>query len=332
MYVIQNFSSQYINKINPFEKLIWLIGLIHYKTLGYTTKLYCNSEDIKFLKDNNLFNYYDEIDTTTLSECDWLNNVNQDAFWFFRKIIAIEKEFELNHDFFYSDTDIILNETPDFSDCDIYTWTLENVKNPKVDGVYCDWSKLSTPEGYQLPEYLKNTDSCNYNCGILYIKNKEIFHYWKKEMLDFARNNPCKTYDLAEGNCFFACNCEQRILTGIVKEKNLKAKILDENPESNGIGPKGVHFFQWRHSWRTAKKREEQGEKEGPIAKQKAIIDNWTLIFALKDFIKDFLNRLLMWEHFDEYAFFMNNPEVYKLLQLDTIYEIAINWYSKEAK
>jgi hypothetical protein len=67
MYVIQNFTSQK-TPINYFDQLIWLIGLKHYRSLGYKLKLYCEEKDIEFLKNSFLFHYYDEIDTETLSK------------------------------------------------------------------------------------------------------------------------------------------------------------------------------------------------------------------------------------------------------------------------
>ena len=126
MYVIQNFSSQTMSKINSFDKLVWVIGLIQYKSFGYKTKLYCCPEDIVFLKENLLYQYYDEIDTTTLTKCDWLNDINLKEFWFFRKIIAMENEFKLNNQFFYSDTDIIINTPLDLEKCDVYLWGKED--------------------------------------------------------------------------------------------------------------------------------------------------------------------------------------------------------------
>ena len=119
MYVINNFSNQKYSKLSDMDKLIWLISVMHYKELGYTTKLYCFPDDLEFLMDTPIFPYYDEIDTTTFLEDQSLKKVNTEKFWFWRKIVAIEKEFELEHDFFYSDTDVVLTERLDFSDCDL---------------------------------------------------------------------------------------------------------------------------------------------------------------------------------------------------------------------
>ena len=86
---------------------------------------------------------------------------------------------------------IALNKKPDFSDCDIYTWCLETYDDKVGKSIYVDWKELSLPPDYNLPDYLAKTTDKNYNCGLLYFKNKDIFYYWKKEMLRFATNNPC---------------------------------------------------------------------------------------------------------------------------------------------
>lgn len=325
MYVVQNFSSQAMSKINVFDRLVWLVGLIQYKSLGYKTKLYCMPEDIKFLKENFLYRYYDEIDVTTLSQCDWLENINLKEFWFFRKIIAMENEFKLRHDFFYSDTDIIINTPLNFENCDVYTWGLENHSE---ESVYLDWECISTPENYIMPDYLKKYKGLIYNCGILYMKDYVLFQQWKNDMLNFARNNPCKFQheSILQSDSLMACNGEQRILTSLIDYYQLKVKVFDENPQSNGVTPKGTHFFFYRHNWRNMKVKQKLWE--GNDAAQSVLLaDNWILIVTLKDFIRDLLNTLLISDFKDEYCWFLQDKSVQALLQLDFLYDEIMKMY-----
>jgi hypothetical protein len=68
-------------------------------------------------------------------------------------------------------------------------------------------------------------------------------------MLKFAKHNPCIVYnkEYQVTSHIFACNCEQRILTGIIKDKNLIVKTFDVNEFSNGILETGGHFFGFRY-------------------------------------------------------------------------------------
>ena len=324
MYVIQNFSSQAIGSITPFDKLVWLIGLIKYKSFGYKIKLYCEEKDIQFLKDNFLYSHYDEIDTVTLSNCEWLtDNINQKAFWFFRKIVALENEFKLGNEFFYSDTDIILNSKPLFDNCDIYLWSKE-----KSNNIYCNWEDFSAPPGYIRPSYLNNINSNIFNCGVLYIKDKNFFQLWKEEMLKFARNNPCELYnkEIASLDSVFACNCEQRILTGLVIHHQLKVEVFDNNPEANGVSAGGAHFYFWRYHWRTMKKRQDDAKNDQMLSNRVEEF-NWAYILYLKRFTDVFLKQLVENCMIDEYKYFMSMKEIKELYMIDVIYNDLIKKY-----
>lgn len=69
-------------------------------------------------------------------------------------------------------------------------------------------------------------------------------------MLKFATNNPCIIFNknYIYTSHIFACTCEQRILTGIIKDKNLIVKTFDTNEISNGVSDNGGHFFGFRYS------------------------------------------------------------------------------------
>lgn len=318
MYVIQNFTSQ-TKPINYFDQLIWLIGLKHYKSLGYKIKLYCEEKDIQFLKDCYIYYYYDEIDTEAFAKnYSWLDGVNQEHFWFFRKIIAIEHEIELGTDFFYSDTDIVINKKPDFSDCDIYTWCLENYDDKVGKSIYVDLKELSLPPEYTIPGYLAKTTDKNYNCGLLYFKNKDIFYYWKKEMLRFATNNPCIIFNknYIYTSHIFACTCEQRILTGIIKDKNLIVKTFDTNEISNGLSDNGGHFFGFRYGMKNKIKD----------FNLENYLKNWQTFLIYKYFIQFFMNELLETNSINEYLYFANKKDIHDLLELDDLYNRLLLW------
>ena len=331
MYLIQNFSNQKNSKITPFDRLVWLVGLIHYKSFGYKTKIYCTEEDVEFLKENYFLEYYDEVDTETLSNCKWLDNINEDYFWFFRKIVCMENEFKLQHKFIYSDTDIILKEPVDLENCDLLVWGLENVGNEEEQTLYCPWNEISMPPNYTMPEYIKNTTSINYNCGLLYFKNPDVFYKWKEDMLQFAKNNPCEIYAdyLYQFDAVFACNCEQRILKGLSQHLNLQVQAIDTEAYSMGITPKGAHFYAWRSIWRTMSRREEWAKQNMELWQQ-AVGFNWAVIAKLADFTEDLLNELKEKQFLFEWVRFMNNPDIHDLLSIEGIYRKILNWGNKK--
>jgi hypothetical protein len=80
-------------------------------------------------------------------------------------------------------------------------------------------------------------------------------------MLKFAKNNPCIIYNDKCKNTshVFACNCEQRILTGLVKEKNYIVKTFDTNETSSGIIDNGGHFFGIRHNMKNKTDNDDLG-------------------------------------------------------------------------
>lgn len=331
MYVINNFSNQSYANITIVDKLIWMLSLIHYKKLGYTTKLYCEESDIQFLKDNHLYKYYDEIDTMTIAADPVLPNINNKEFWFWRKIVAIEKEFEMGHDFFYSDTDIILRRAPRFRDCDLYVWWFEDRDSEnwhKRTTVYCDWDDISQPLNYDMPDYIRDTGRDNYNCGLLWFKDKSIFDLWKANMLDFIIDNPCEFYrkEVAGIKAVFACNAEQRMLRGVANHLNLKVKAFDNQILSNGITPIGAHFFFWRAAWRGMAEHAEDRSYTKIVIDTEIALRN---LLCLADFVKMWLKQLRDINCIEEYEMFMSNKYISDLLKIKDLTESLVAGYTK---
>lgn len=228
------------NKLSQLDIQVWKAGLIVYKEFGYTTKLYCETADIPALKENGIFDLYDEIDTELFNN--HLNNsVNTKYFWSYRKLEALYHEFNISNDSIYSDTDIIMLE-PFNLDKDLF-WCKE--EDPLV---YCDWNNLSKPDNYELPEYLENT-ICGYNCGIIYIKDKKLINEWYKEYMSFVINNPCKLIIEDYQNNIFACNSEQRIIKGIFEKYNIEPNFITE-ASTIGFSDKGIHLYALKILWK----------------------------------------------------------------------------------
>ena len=247
MKVIQNFTSNTHYKTIPLtDIIIWSCCLQNLKVFNHKTKLYCRSTDISFLKEWNLYSMYDEIDTEFLDN--WESPVDETNFWSTRKLACIEHEFKINSDqFIYMDTDVIIN-MPLYCPSDILVWGLE-----PEGGVYIPWEELSLPENYKLPEWLKDTKEA-YNCGVLAFKSKDIFTGYLQEYYKFTLNNPCiisseKNFVDTEKRAIWACNAEQRLLTGYIDYLGLEPTAVNIDPHQH-ISESGIHYYILRHNWR----------------------------------------------------------------------------------
>ena len=332
MYVINNFSNQEYSKLTDIDILIWLISLMSYKKLGYTTKLYCEEKDIQFLKDNCLLHYYDEVDTNTFAQNKELSMINNKEFWFWRKIVAIEHEFNLGHEFFYSDTDVILMEKPDFSNCDLYVWWLEDRDSKLWElnrTVYCDWHDISCPKDYDMPNYIRNTGRDNFNCGLLHFKNQMIFNFWKKEMLGFIINNPCILYnkDLYSSRAVFACNTEQRFLKGIANHLKLTVKAFDNAITSNGMTPTGVHFWYWRNAW---KNMEEAFRNNEALLSSPQNIGIVQTLLVMSDFVEIWMDKFSDNGLLLEWVRSANKEYIFQLMELSKNLKFLLTNYNKK--
>lgn len=320
MKIIQNCSNQNYSKINMIDVLIWKAGLLSYKKLGYTTKIYCTKSDLQFLKDVKLLQYYDEIDDTTLeTNVEWRDNINQEVFWALNKFIAIEHEFELGNEFCYSDTDIIINEPINFNEVDLLVWSVEGQKFTEAPSIYLDWKLMSMPVNYKMPKYLKEQGISNFNCGLVYLKNKSDFKAWKKLMLDFMKNNPgILSEDLKNKEAYkaaFMCNAEQRILTAYANHKKLRIKLYDEQSNYRGMCEKGIHFYGWRFCWKFWADKENM-----PI----------NTYIALSDFVNLCLNLLVeLGCPKEEIELFLSFPEISIASDFRAIAETITSIYKK---
>lgn len=251
MIIFNTFTNaKHIKKLPEIDVLIWLASLIQYKSLGYSLKLYCLDSDIEFLKQENLYDLYDEIDTEFFKTNETLPKLNGEKFWSSRKLEAIYHEIcELKSGAIYSDTDIIMFKPID-TNCDAVVWSPE----PRYSGqntIYVDWKHLSKPKGYKMPDFIKREKDA-YNCGIMWFKDPELYKFYREQYLRFALSNPCEVTGVPEyGNNLFACNGEQRILKACLTQK--KAKVGMIMPEKKfGLSENGNHYYWFRAAWRLA--------------------------------------------------------------------------------
>lgn len=263
MTIVQNFSSLKKQKFYPeTDILIWAASLCRYKSFGYKIKLYCSEKDFLFLKKYHLYELYDEIDTTFMIKYEKKNDINDAKFWSNRKLEVLYNEYFVlgNSDFIYSDTDVLMNEPFNITDCDAMVWSPEpRIIKRDIFGniiwastIYPPWKYISVPTGYIMPDYIENTDDA-YNCGIMYFKNRKVFLKYYREYRRFALNNPCyidDNIDIGHVNSnIFACNSEQRILKAVLT--NLDQKVKPIMPEREyGLSRQGYHFYLFRIGWR----------------------------------------------------------------------------------
>lgn len=225
----------------PLEKLLWAASLVLYKKCGYKLKLYCKSEDVDALKKECLYELYDEIDTDTF-DYNLNSSISEKYFWSYRKMEALKKEFSINNNAVYSDTDILMFSLFDLN-CDALFWCMES--DPLV---YTDWKNISTPSTYRLPQWLKDTDAA-YNCGLIWFKDVSIINEWYDEYMRFAAKNPCDVKISDYQNTVLACNSEQRIIKGLCDKYNLNVSCI-ATAEQAGLTNKGIHLYAYKQMWK----------------------------------------------------------------------------------
>lgn len=326
MKIIHTFSSQKYQKISTIDLALWHMSCLCYLAQGYDLKLYCEEKDIKFLENNKLLKYYKEIDTITFktmhSKRYPLFTIDEHTFWFIRKLIAISNEFDVNPEpFVYSDTDLFIFNPIDIEDCDCLFWTMEERELPITEkDYYCDWKYFSLPPQYIMPDYVKETNNSNYNMGLVYFKDKELFYNYFGDVLSFILFNPCEFtndtliqlfkethQDIAK---VWAMNAEQRIMTGFVKGHNLKVKLFDENGiKQNGICENGAHYFLIRNLWNQVRYWE-------PTSISVNSIDTIFGLQKLFEFKKFFFRTLADNELFEDLEFFKNKKQFKELDKL----------------
>ena len=253
--VFNNFTSGARTKYPKIDILIWLAGLVMYKSFGYRTKLYCTEEDIGFLKDNRLYDLYDEIDTQTLATeaKEALSKVDGKRFWSTRKLECMRHEWLVlgNADSVYSDVDVVMRKPFSLEGIDALTWSPEVHKKVSI---YIDWSLMTSPAGYERPEWMAKCDDA-YNCGVVWFRDKEMFEEWYREYHRWADGNMCfVSPDVTDQqNNLFACNGEQRILKAVLDHRGAKVGCVMD-PQGKGLCEDGSHWYWFRVIWRMAQK------------------------------------------------------------------------------
>ena len=262
LLIIQNFTNFKKNKkFHEIELLIWTANLVKFRSFGYKIKLYCTPEAVPFLQEWHLFELYDEIDDSYLNKEDSiLKQVDEEHFWSSRKLEAIYHELvELKTEcpVVYTDVDLIMLKPFELDNFDCFFWSPEEWTEQEGD-VYVDWDILSVPEGYEMPQYIKENHKA-YNCGIICFKDPKNFLKYREQYYAFALNNPCKFIPipdnlysfekLNEQNNVWACNAEQRILFSVVDNLKLNAGCVMSG-KLDGRCPNGCHYFVYRICWK----------------------------------------------------------------------------------
>ena len=265
MVIFNTFSNgKRYNDMPETDIIIWCASLIRYKGFGYKTKIFCLESDLEFLKHYHLFELYDEIDTTLLKDNEQLSKIDESIFWSSRKIEAMYHQlFTLNEPSIYVDTDILMRKPYDLSgDCLVWspeTRIIVELPNGEIDWtktIYPSWKFLSKPEGYVMPDYIKQTPDA-YNCGVWFFKNKEVFKKYREEYYKFCIGNPGiikHSKNKVFNNAMFPCNAEQRILKAVLTEENQKVNCVMPI-KAKGLCEKGMHYFWYRVSWRKMKEK-----------------------------------------------------------------------------
>lgn len=281
--VFNNFTSGTRTKYPKMDILIWIAGLLRYKSFGYRTKLYCLREDVKFLEDNRLLGLYDEIDVDTLANeaHEALSKVDGKRFWSTRKLECMRHEWLVlgNADSIYSDTDVVMNSPFSLNGLDALVWSPETHKKVSI---YIPWEMMTSPAGYVRPPYISKCDDA-YNCGVVWLGFPEMFGRWYDEYHAWADGNMCFiSPDVTDQqNNLFACNGEQRILKAVLDDAGARVGCVMD-PQGQGISKAGAHWYYWRVLWRLAQKSGSLRSEQNPEGNPALVMLNVAALECLK--------------------------------------------------
>jgi len=179
---------------------IQLLSALSWKRHHGPIVLYTNEEWLNVLKTWSIHEVYDEIDTETLKELDWLSKVD---YWSFGKIYAAFKQTEPA---VILDTDLWIDEPLQFTDSDVTTYHRETWTDPEQTH-YENFKVLS-------PESIHHFDSevNPLNTAILHIKNLDLIKIW------FNLAKECTKVVSDRKSMVKQIYVEQRLLAQVCKE------------------------------------------------------------------------------------------------------------------
>lgn len=226
-----------LHSLTSLELLIWFLSILQWKKLGYTTKIYVDDENLQFIKDNHLYELYDEVDSEYFNNADGFfvkNNVNKNKFWAGCKIFLLENE---NESCIISDYDFIpfTNPIMDKEVIAYYTEEIKQVYNATLDN-------LTFPENYEVPEWFQyNIDPVN--TSVCYIGNNSVKDLYIEEAYKYMTNNN----DIEDETLVYdMVYIEQRMLAEICNHLEVEIKTLVDLNKVSYINSDYLHLLMYK--------------------------------------------------------------------------------------
>ena len=211
------------NKSKEFDEINYLVQLasiLFWKKNQGKIILYCNSEFLEDMREWQLIDLYDEVNTSCLDNIPYKDYLNK--YWSFCKIHASEEISKSEDNFVLLDTDFWIHNPIEISDeFEMIGYhpeqKLEDPKNPYI-----------SPENFMNRKEIELFDwSINpVNCAFLYLNSKTLINEWYKWVVKVIEKNKDGEIKEISADTIFL---EQRLLPTIANSLNFKIGTLIPN-------------------------------------------------------------------------------------------------------
>lgn len=189
IHVMTNNLRKPINELEyEFGKLSIItafLSVLKWKSYGFTTKLYVDSDYKEYFDRIGLLEMYDEVDDTFLNDSDSIyeaKEISKSLFWSFSKLFVLEKETE---PIIISDMDFVpFEDYNKFVDKKCFAF----YKEPLTEDYYPSSPDkyLELKPDYQFPDWYDW--KCNsYNCAVLYINEPSLKELYLNQAYEYAK-------------------------------------------------------------------------------------------------------------------------------------------------
>lgn len=212
------YQNDDFGKFYEIDLLVQLASALFWKEKYGPIKLYCNKKFLNTLKEYNLDQCYDEINTTLMESIPYKEYLPK--YWSFCKIYLAKYISQFEDRFVILDTDLWIRE-------DIGLDFTNDLINYHKEIFYPEQKPLSylPPETF-LPQYQispYNWDILPANGAFIYLNNKDLINKWYKwviDIIEYNKNNP--KYPNSADTVFI----EQRILPVLAEKLGLRTGVV----------------------------------------------------------------------------------------------------------
>ena len=161
------------------------LSVLKWKSYGFTTKLYVDSDFKEYFSKFGLLEMYDEVDDTFLNNSDKIyedKGISKTLFWSFSKLFILENEEE---PVIISDMDFIpFEDYHKYTDEKCFAYYKEHLSEefyPSSPDKY-----LELKPDYQFPDWY-DWNCHPYNCAVTYINDSSLKELYLNQAYEYAK-------------------------------------------------------------------------------------------------------------------------------------------------